>query len=803
MKTLKLTIGILAVMLFTVLHIQAQTINGKITDQNEEAVPFANVLLLNLPDSSLNKGITSDIEGKFQLPLKEEGSFLMKISVMGLEDFYRKISPEDVKNGVSLGTVKLQDKTEFLETVEVKAQRPQFISHPDKLVMDVENTSLHDGTTAMETLSKSPGVWVDQNGEISLNGKKGVRVLLDGRAVYVSGEELQSMLEGMPAESIKNIEIISNPSAKYDAEGAGGVININFKTDSKRGLNGSIFANHRYMGAHTMQGGINVNGKKNGFNYFVNANGGTDAKFRDMEAKRVIPSEDFVLTQTGEDRRQYVKPNLHAGFDYQISKNDNIGLIYRGSGSFFEGDWNTKNFVTEKNDSFKVNSVNDTENTKQNHTYGVNYTHDFSRNEAKLSVDVNYADLNSITSSKFRNEYLQEGNNKEEKLSNANTSYFDIYSAQADYEINVPAIETKFEAGAKFSLVNSKNNTDFFIHENSEKVYDISRSNNFRYSEQINAVYVNFTKNLSGKTTVKGGLRAEHTIVDGQALQSDQQVKRNFVSMFPSLFVQHKWTDNYETNFSYSRRITRARYSQLNPNVMYTDPYSYIKGNPDLRSQFTDGFSFSQIFAQQINLSVGYDLARDYIGEIPLQDEETNQTVFSIRNIDKMENLNLRLLVPIQITDFWQSNSQLILAHQRFNTVIEGQDQLNVQNMYSVRSTQSFSLPGDFKVDLLTSYQGPVAYGLYIIDAFWSANLGIKKSILNDKLDISLNFTDMFRSRRIDGTAIINKNRVDLGIYDYTQGIRFNLRYKFSLGDQFKARNKNIDLEEIRRAGGA
>ena len=803
MKNFALTFVLLAfsICLSNILKAHAATISGKIEDTSGEAVPFANIILLNLPDSSINTGVTSGMEGEFQLPVKEEGSYLLKVTMMGFEGYYREITPKEATNGLDMGTLVLNEKSEVLKAVEVNARRPQYISHPDKLVMDVENTSLHDGSTAFDVLSKAPGVWVDQNGQLSLNGKKGVRILLNGRAVYLTGEELRSMLEGMSSESIKNIEVIDNPSAKYDAEGAGGVININLKTDSKSGLNGAFFTNYNYNGFHAGQAGLNLNGRKNRFSGFLNANYGNSIFMREMDTRRTLKATNFEITQMVEDRRSSLKPNLDAGVDYQISKRDRIGMNYRGSGVAFNGDWNTKNNILEDGVELQADAFNKTKRTRSNHMYNVHYSHDFNHLDSKFNINVHYADLNSTSSSSFNNYFTQNQNQWQEELSAGNTSYFDIYSIQGDYEMNIPGIDAKLESGSKYSLVKSENTLAFYTHEGHEKAYDSVRSNNFNYTEQIKAGYVSVNKKVSDKTTIKGGLRAEHTQVNGRSLQAGEDVNRNFISFFPSLFVQHKLSEKYEVNFSYSRRITRANYKWLNPGIMYTDPYSYIQGNPLLRSQYTHGFSFTQVFAQQVNLSLGYDIAKDFIGEMPLQDPETNQTVFSIRNYDRMQNINLRLLAPVQVTNKWQSNSQLIVAHQQFNTMVEGQAQLNVQNMFSFRSTQSITLPKDIVLDLLTAYQGPVAHGVYRISSYWYVDLAVKKSFMDKKLDLSLNFTDVFRTFNFQASSDINGNTIEVGQYQYQQGVRLNLRYNFSLGDKFKSTGNKAELDEIKRAG--
>lgn len=236
---------------------------------------------------------------------------------------------------------------------------------------------------------------------------------------------------------------------------------------------------------------------------------------------------------------------------------------------------------------------------------------------------------------------------------------------------------------------------------------------------------------------------------------------------------------------------------------MYTDPYSYIIGNPEMKPRFTDGITFTQVFAQQFNLSIGYDEAKDFISEIPTVDPSNNNTVFRMGNIDQMQAVNLSILAPVQIADFWSLNFQGIATHQKFSTMHEGQEIINKGTTFNIRATQSIQLPGEIKMDVLSSYQSAEAYGVYNMESYWFTDVSFKKSFINEKLDVSIAFNDIFRSFKFSGSSVVNNNLTKVTQYQYQQGIRLNLRYKFSLGDQFKSNEKKIDLEELQRAGGA
>lgn len=361
---------------------------------------------------------------------------------------------------------------------------------------------------------------------------------------------------------------------------------------------------------------------------------------------------------------------------------------------------------------------------------------------------------------------------------------------------------TKFELGAKASHVTSDSDLKFFNYPDEVKSLDLRKSNHFIYKENIFAGYANFSTSLGEKIKVQAGLRAEKTDAEGYSVTQDSTNARNYLNLFPSLFITQKVNKDYQVTYNYSRRINRPRYESLNPFVFYLDKYTYASGNPYLRPQYTNSFQVVQMFKNTYNLTLGYAVTDDFMAEIPEQFVETRITVFQQRNVDRFKDISATLVAPVKISPKWDVSNNLTLSHQDYTIIIQEQPLRNEQLFFYAQSTSNIQLPKNLRLELNAAYQGASAYGLYKIAANWGLDAGVKKTFLDEKLEASLNVTDIFRTRRILGKANYNGNINEFNQYFGQQSVRFNLRYRFNKGSQFEAKKRNTNLEELNRAGG-
>lgn len=791
---------------------QAQTggqLTGNLKDDKGQALGFGTVALLQGLTSTIVTGGVTDAAGTFAIPTPAAGTYRLRLTAIG---FAALETPTFEVTGASFnkdfGSLMLQQDTKTLDEVKVQALRPTVRVEADKMVVSVDGTALAAGNTAYEVLAKSPGVFVDQDGNIQLNGKAGVRIMIDGKLTYLSGKELQTMLQGMSAENLKDLEIISNPSSKYDAEGTAGIININLKKNELGGVNGSVYAGHQYNGLHGYSGGANINYKKGPWNTFATSDVARRTNMRTNTMNRLFRGETGTVTydQVGREEGRRFIPSLRLGADYDLNKNHSLGVMTNLMFFQADNDYKTESFLRNGNpgQDTLINARNIIEGHFVNTTLNAHYLGKLDTLGTTLSADLDYVTLNDERDSYFNNRYTPVNTTDAPRfdgLYSHNLPSYHIYSAKVDF-VKPLNPKTKLEAGAKASQVTSDNRLDFFKRNNGTQTPDPNRSNHFIYKENILAAYTNFSTSFGEKWSLQAGLRAEQTIGKGRLVNKDSTNTREYLNLFPSVFLSQKVNKDYQVTYNYSRRINRPRYDALNPFIFYLDPYTWATGNPYLRPQFTNSFQLTQTIKSTYNLTMSYAVTNDFIAEIPVQDVENNTTTFGQRNVDQFKELNLTVVAPIKIAKFWDISNNLTAAHQDYAIVINEKPRRNEQFYFYAQSTSNIQLPKKVRTELNLGYQGPLAYGLYKISGNWGVDVGFKKSFLDDKLEASVNATDLFRTRRIIGKANFDGNRNEFDQYFSQQSLRLNLRYRFHKGEKFEAKKRNTNLEELNRAGG-
>lgn len=787
---------------------EAGKLSGTVIDDKGAALSYATVAILQAADSKLVTGGVSDDAGKFELKTPTAGKYTLRVSVIGFAEVNLPLEVNSPGFSKEFGKITLKQDTKVLNEVTVQSLRPTVVSHADKLVVSVEGTALAAGNTAYEVLAKSPGVFIDQDGNIQLNGKGGIRIMIDGKLTFLSGKELQTFLQGMSAENLKDIEIITNPSAKYDAEGTAGILNINLKKNTMTGLNGSINVSSQYNGMAGYSGGATINYKKGKSSSFVTVDLSRRPFYRDAVFTREFnepgTSTRFLMTGRQEDMR--VAPSIRLGTDFDITDKHSIGATANLYYQRFDGEFANVTFQSNGNpaqDSL-ITATNLMQGPFSNRSFNAHYLGKLDTAGTTLSADVDYVMISDRTDSRFINQYEQVNSDfppRLDLLSSDNPSNYNILSVKTDFTKPFTK-DTKLELGAKASHVISDNNLMFFTDTETARIPDISRTSHFIYEENIYAAYANFNTKLSEKWSLQSGLRAEKTLGKGNLKTTNTTFTRNYLNLFPSVFLLHKISKNYQISYNYSRRISRPDYESMNPFVFYLDPYTYAQGNPNLRPAYTNSFEVTQTLKSSYILTVGYALTTDFIAEIPEQFIETKKTIFQQSNVEKFKNLNANLVMPFKITKNWEMNNNLTVAYQDFSVVQQGQTLRNEQLFYYAQSTQNIKLPKNVLMEINAGYQGPVAYGLYKISPMWWVDAGVKRSYMKDKVEVALNVTDIFKTRRVIGAANYNGNINEFNQYFGSQSVRLSLRYRFTKGASFEMKNRNSNLEELNRAGG-
>ncbi|MET0393109.1 MAG: TonB-dependent receptor [Chitinophagaceae bacterium] len=803
-SNLCLKIVCLSIAFFSFIPLTAQ-VTGKLTDEKGSGLGFASVTLIQATDNKPRTTVITDSAGKYIIPLPAPGHYFLRFTAIGFaetrSDTFELIAGRAADKGITT----MHADTKNLNNVTVTALRPTIVQEADKLVVTVENTAMAQGNTAFTLLSKAPGVFIDAEGNIQLNGRSGVNVMINGKLTYLSARDLRTMLESMPAENIKNIEIITNPSAKYDAEGTSGILNINLKKNTQRGMNGSVYssANYNFKQAGYSYG-ANLNFKGGGWNSFINADGNRRVGGRDATFTRVFygPAQTIYFDQTATgDFRNEVPASVRAGTDYEINSRHSLGVMGYYVTARGEDDFLSETLIGHAPKSYHqfIDADNLNRGTFRNITGNLHYMGKLDTLGQQLSADLDYVNIRNRRESDLFNYFtdLSSGNKTTDILYTYVPAAYNIWSAKADYTYPFSK-KNKLEAGVKFSHVVSDNDSRFYFN-NGALVPDPNRTNYFNYRENIYAAYLNWSGTISKKLSAQAGLRTEQTKGTGTSYTTGQVNKRNYLDLFPSLFVQQKVNDNYGINYSYSRRLTRPNYGNLNPFRAYRDPYTWYEGNTSLRPQYTHQFSVAQTFKKTYILTATYQLNKDVMSEIPILDVATGTTIYTTGNVDDGHSASLSFLAPVRLAKKWETQNTVLFNYSKFTMNSNLGRIVNEQLFFMVQSNHTILLPEDFRLELNLLFRGPAASGLYRMASMHREDIALKKSFLKKKFDVTINANDIFKGFRYLWTTNLNGNVNDFDQYFRWRSIGLSLRYNFSRGQKVNIRQRN-SIEEAGRA---
>lgn len=807
-KSLSLLVFVLMLLLISVAATAQGKLSGKLLDDKQQPVGFANIVVLKLPDSSLASTGLTDKNGTFSINTPIAGSYTLKITAIGFKTINTTaFAVNDINSSKDFGSIGLTTEAKTLAEVSVNSLRPTITQLPDRMVVSVAGTAMAAGNTAYDVLGRAPGVFIDHEGNVQLNGRAGVTVMIDGKQTFLSARDLRTLLEGMTAENIKNIEIITNPSAKYDAEGLSGIININLKKNTQRGINGSIYAGATYNWddfGHSFGG--NINHRSGDWNSFLSVDrirrvGGREATF-----SRVFynPSKTTYFDQTAIGNF-YVQgpPSFRIGTDYTINTNHSVGAVVSymqntGHSEFLTDTW--IGGAPNQPDLF-IDADNINSNTFSNFTANLHYNIKLDTLGSLITADLDRIRIKNRGEANFYNRYdsLKNNNDRQDNLYTSTPNGFTIYSGRLDFT-KMLSKGRKFEAGARISNVASDNDFKFYFN-NSGLVLDPLRTNHFKYDEKIYAAYVNYNLNLGKKTALQAGLRMEHTNSIGNLITTGQVTKRSYTDLFPSVFIQQKLHDNYNLTWSYGRRINRPNYGHLNPFRAYRDPYTYIEGNPYLRPQYSHIFSVTQTFKKVYIVTLNYQLYKDQFAELPRLDIANATTIYYTGNVDGAYSLGGTAIAPLKIMKKWDSQNTFVLSYNYNELQTEHGLLINDQLYYSAQSAHTIQLPKEIRMELSLLYQGPAVHGLYQIAPRHRVDIAFRKSIFKKKFDLSINCVDVFRGQRLKFETHINGNINDFDQYLRARVVGMTLRYNFSKGQKVDIKRRN-SVEEVNRTGG-
>ncbi|GGZ34793.1 TonB-dependent receptor [Echinicola pacifica] len=784
---------------------QGAKISGTVIDGSGQAIPFANISLLEASSERLITGVVSDEQGEFLLETSASPKLIVRVSTLGFSVYQSDTFQLLPGNHKKMGAIQLEEEATALEEVEVRASRPEVTIEADKTVVNIEGTVMAEGSNALDVVGRSPGVYVDSDGNINLNGRSGVVVMIDDRQTYMSAKELANFLRSMPADNIKSLEVINSPSAKYDAEGAAGIINIRLKKNDSDGINGNLQMGNYYNGRHApfVGGSLNVrkgkwttNASLNYNSWVRNADLSIIRRFQ-LENGPSVFDQDALLKMGGNN------VFFTGGADYQINEKHSVGATFQANDYNGKDDNTSLTTVTnpDNQDINYLSSLNDNSNTNKRFFTNIHYIGNLDTLGTKLSADFDYTavdggGLSTLSNRNWVNEDLT-GGTYGQILTDNNMNYT-ILTAKADFTKPLSEKAT-LEAGLKGSWVESDNQLMISKSEEDGPFVPDANSNHFIYNEDVLAAYTSLKAPINKTFNFQAGLRLEYSNITGNSVTLEQVNKQKYVNLFPSLFLQQKVSDKYSINYTLNRRITRPNYRMLNPFVFYIDPLTVEEGNPYLKPQYSTNFEMSHVINNAFQFTLAYSRNIDSFGQVMMQDDETRKTVLQVQNFEKSDDLSLRIMAPLEIAEWYSTSNMLQVYYKSYQSQL-GEDFLDISQVsYMARTQHNITLPKGFKIEVAALYLSPFLEGQLELDGFGWVDAGITKSFKDDKFSLTLNGDDIFRTREVTGQVEFGDINTQIRQYNNQQAVRLTFNWKFSKGEKFKVSNRSGSTEERNR----
>jgi iron complex outermembrane recepter protein len=746
--------GLLFSMISTAGFSQSPTeITGTVTDTKKVPVESANISLMKKPDSALVKMAMSDKQGKFSFSGIPYGNYFVSVSsVNAVTGYSNSFQFTATSPAVELDSIILDIQSKSLNAVSITGKKPAVEQKIDRMVVNVDASVTNVGATALEVLEKSPGVSIDKDGNISLKGMSQVLIMIDGKPTYLSGSDLTNLLANMSSNQLNQIEIMSNPSAKYDAAGNAGVINIKTKKSLTQGFNGSITLGYGQGVYPKSNNSLMLNYRTDKINAFVNFGYNLNNGFMDFNIQRNFYDTNGMKTSELDQLSNRINKthntNLKLGLDYYISPNTTIGFVTSGFIAPQAQDGNTSSYLKGAGgDTLSIEkTIRTVDNTWKNGAINVNFhtvpgiNQDLSANFDYLHYDFSGNQL--INGDTYNPDMVLQSSND---IKNILPLMIDIYSGRLDYAQTFKN-NIHFEAGIKSSLVNTSNTSDYYNLVNDQWAPDSLFSSGFTYSENINAAYINLN-NKFGKWTVQAGLRFENTHYQGVQTavnkSNDSSFSRLYNNLFPTAFISYEADKNNQIALTFGRRIDRPVYTQLNPFISFIDKYTYSTGNPFLQPQYGTNIELSHMYKNILTTTFNYTVIQDMINETLIHQDSV--IIRSLGNIGTRYNFGISESATIPFTNWYTGIFFVNLFQNKYDGAIDGYPLKASQVTVAFNINNQFRFKGGWAAELSGTYTSQSREeGQAIVLPIGQVSAGLSKSILNNKANIRLNVRDIF-----------------------------------------------------------
>lgn len=790
-----------------VVNAQTSTIAGSITNK-DKPVSNISITLLKAADSSLVKFGVLDSNYRFHIINIPSGTYRVVINGLGWKSYSSEtISLTDSSLFTLTPITLVENDYTRLGGVTVTAKKALIEQKPGRMTINIEAAPTNAGNNIMEILAKSPGISLDKNGSISLNGKKGVLVLLDGKPTYLNGQELGNYLSGLSSLGIEKIEIMSTPPARYDAAGSAGIINIMTKKLSTSGFNGNATLNYS-QGIYAKYGvGLNLNYYSGKYNFFFNGNSEYNTEFL-----RIPGPQDFYdntgkvttsLDGTTASRTNYTSPsvNVKTGLDYYLTAKTTVGVVLSVNNNNTEKSGHSdiavmdhlsgrdslilqKNYFTRRFTSVAVNT---------------NFSHKINDKGGLLTVDLDYLRYTPRQTLSFNTQTFHADQGLDNIYEQKGTLPFrvDIYSGKSDLTHVLPENLT-LNAGIKSSYVVNDNLASYLVLDQDENKWlpNPLMSRRFRYYENINAAYVMLKKNYA-KVEVVAGLRAEHTHYRGNLTRTedmdagrDSSFSNGYLSLFPSASITYNMSKENTFALNYGRKVDRPNYYDLNPFIYYITPYTSLTGNPNLRPQYSDNIELFYAYKSLITTTLGVSNTTNAFENLSYL---TGQNIeIKPGNIGKIRSASLSVNAHKQITGWWSVNLFLQGTYNDLKGAVADQQIHVTGSQFSGNMSHTFEVTGGWSGEVSGFYKSRVNYlqGVYL--DIWSVNAAISKKV-KDKITIKAGIADIFYSQIMSGIDYLPGSTSYYSFYNDSRRVVFSLSYKVGKRSNAPGRSNNAN----------
>jgi len=784
----------------------AQNIKGNVKDGDGKGIANANVSLLNAKDSSIIKLAVTDQNGQYEFKDIKVGRYITNVSFVGYKAGYSPAFEVSGSSDMSAPLVVITKLSGDLKNVTVTAKKPIIEVKADKTILNVENSINAVGSDALELLRKSPGVLVDKDDNVSLAGKNGVKIYVDGKPSPLTGTDLAYYLKSLQSSQIESIELITNPSAKYEAEGNAGIINIRLKKNKSFGTNGSVNAGYNIGIYPKYNAGFSLNHRNKKINLFGSYNYNKNKNEGFMHIYRI--QLDTIFDQHTTMNFSNISHNFKAGMDYSIDNRNTIGVMVNGNlanPNFANTSYTTITYqptgVVDRILMADNKSVSNRDNVNANLNY---HFADTSGHELNVDADYGYYNIKGDqyqpnfyydpTGTILENQYI---------YNMVAPTKIDIYSAKADYEQDFK--KGKLGFGGKISYVKTTNNFDRYNVYNNGKFLDTLRSNDFNYKENINALYVNYNRQFKA-VLIQAGVRMENThskglsngySLDGNAyMPYDSTFKRNYTDFFPSAAVTFNKNPKNQWGISYSRRIDRPAYQDLNPFEFKLDEYTFQKGNTQLRPQYTHSIALTNTLNYKLTTKLSYSHVDDVFSRL-IDTAEKSKTFITQKNLATQDIVSLNVSMPWQKK--WYSVFANVNSYYSHYKADFGTGRTIDLDVYSVNvyAQQTFKLGKTTTAEVSGFYSSPSIWqGTFKSGDIWSVDVGLQQTLLKGKATAKATVTDIFQTLRWSGVSDFAGQYMKVNGGNESRQLRLSLIYRFGSNEVKAARQRKTSTEE-------